>query len=444
MKGQARLLYQKQIEELKKKKLEEKIKRHSTAKKHYLDTPLRKPIFDLLFTQGSICHEAIFTLPPETSKKICARIWKLTNLGYLKNEKTHHGNVFVLNDKYEEEFRKTFGDTPVDYYKNFVAGTANNEQTEMSMLTTFTHSPSSERGKLVMSESLRAYSFSYLRTFMYLCGFNSTLTTRQILHFQKEKVGNEETNYYSRYEILNDIKVKEIEQIYDDETERVRPTFKARTRFKGMLTAKDDVFVIFFPHKNLMKWYHSVEYNFERFMNLYIKERVNEEKTGTNLFVCYDNEAVNRILDNTERKKIMKELLYVDGLRKKEFMVVTESYSGMKHLREMTEKNWRNEMHKKVGLTFNEVKRANESYSWCDAIRHEDDKEIVMLNYLIPNLCKLQPFGHLCRTNTNSKREFKVFCYAYQRSVIDHVFESAKVIVEEIEESKEALPIERV
>ena len=82
----------------------------------------------------------------------------------------------------------------------------------------------------------------------------------------------------------------------------------------------------------------------------------------------------------------------------------------------MTQANWQIDSHKRLGLTYEDIKRAESSGIVCDAYK---DK-LFILNMCIPDFCKIKQFANACRLR-KKKDDFLCYCYPYQEQLAQNL-----------------------
>lgn len=428
--GYYKTILKEQGKKIKKEKQKKKVDEVKEMTNRYsLNTFPRKEILEIILTQGSLPKNVFRILPTPLKRKFQLTAKDLVNHGYILEEDTDNGKVFTLIKKGNEEtLSELFGDEALVYYNTFVVNTETSD--ERDALLSHANSAKTRAGIATRARSKRAYGNSLVRSLMYFANIDSTVRKRGILHFEKDVVHKSPPKYYSRFEVFNDIKVSKYEELYVPAVDTVRHELTANTRNLGLLVSEGDIYSCYCPNKELLRWYHSSEKIQQQFLGIYCKYRFGTNRVVPLHFVASNN-IILRILENDARVKIMQNLLYADGLKTGEMYALPISEEGISHLKEMTEKNWKNRSLRNIGVTFEEVKEAELSSIACDAVRTVDGRQLFILNYCIPNLVKLKAFSKACKTEKLHKTsDFVIYCYPYQRELIDAYIGTACNIVE--------------
>lgn len=395
-----------------KKRIEEFTSKSFTRNEFDSQLYPRNIILQLLLTQGAIPKE-VFRLSPDKRKfQTASQI--MQKMGMLKETHTPNGIVVTFDnfDKYETNLRDAFGELAVSYY-------IENRIKEMGDITRRVTGKRTNKTLQYLTSQKRDYRLAYVRALMSYADVSSFITNRGILHIKRTFAG-QKPFYLSPNDIRNEIETNEGYEELRSKIANVRNAFYS-SRNHGVVMSEGGNYIVYDIQRELMKWTSGIEKTFARQLGEFNKKCFNDNSPFFPLVLCNDTETIKRLIENDAKERIMKNLMHVDGSINKTMYVTTLTPEGISHLKEMTKKDWINASNKRCGLTFEELKRKDESSISCTAVRIVGDRQEFILNYCIPNLVDLKRFTIACNSNKDEGKSFTVYCYPYQRGLIEYL-----------------------
>lgn len=415
MHGQILIKNQKERQALAEKKLKAKRKLYQertegqkTVTKDY-ESGARGYIVKTLLMQGMIPKYSFrcFTLKP----RYYDMIKQMTNEGLIR-EIVRNGYRFIVFDDFEKwksRANGTYPPTYVNYFYNYI----NTETGEIRRI----YSGRKE-------DVRRLYEITFMRPFMYNAGLYTLIEERDLPH-KLTQFSLELPLYYSSIEFKRMVQMSEQKTDTDLNKDQKKAKSILRSRISGLIFSRGGAYLVYNIQDHFIEWYTGLEKRMATKGEDFIKEKAPDEYKSMKMDVIVytkDTDIISKVVLN-DRKKIMQKFIYIDYAFN-HFYMLPLSIEGVWHTHEMTLTNWQIESHKRIGLDYEDIKRAESSGIVCDA--YKDGKFI--LNMTIPDFCKIKQFANASHTR-NSKSEFVVYCYPYQEALAKSLMEDTCKII---------------
>ena len=323
-------------------------------------------------------------------------IKQMSNEGLLR-ESVRNGYRFIVFDDFERGRTATKGTYPpayVNYFYNYI----NTETGDIRKI----YSSKKE-------DSRRMYEITFMRPFMYNAGVGTLLEDRDLPH-KISQLPLVTPTYYTSIEFKRMITRAESKEDIDLTKDQKKAKSILRSRISGLLFSQGGMYLTYDIQDHLIEWYSGLERRMAVKGEDFVKEKAPDEYKNEKMDVIVyakDLSIIERVVNN-DRKKIMQKFIYIDYAFP-HFYMLPLTIEGVWHTHEMTNPKWQVESFKRIGLEYEDVKRAETSGVVCDAYK----SDLFILNMTIPDFGKIKQFANASHVR-KSKGQFKVYCYSYQ------------------------------